>query len=77
MKKNGGIKMVKLGKRTLGITLLIIYINFKFLQKYKDIIAFVLVLAGFLYMLIFGILHNTVTGDGLSLVQLIKSGRII
>ena len=69
--------MKKAIKRILGIILLIIYITFKFLQKYKDIVAFVLVLAGFLYMLIFGILHNTVTGDGLSLVQLIKSGRII
>lgn len=69
--------MKKTTKRILGIILLIIYITFKFLQKYKDIIAFVLVLAGFLYMLVFGILHNTVTGDGLSLVQLIKNGRII
>ena len=69
--------MKKTTKRILGIILLIIYITFKFLQKYKDVIAFVLVLAGFLYMFIFGILHNTVTGDGLSLVQLIKSGRII
>ena len=69
--------MVKLGKRILGIILLSVYIIFKFLQKYKDVIAFILILAGFLYMLIFGILHNTVTGDGLSLVQLIKSGRII
>ena len=69
--------MKKATKRILGIILLIAYIIFKFLQKYKDIIAFVLVLAGFLYMFIFGILHNTVYGDGLSLVQLIKSGRII
>ena len=69
--------MRKAIKRTLGIILLIIYITFKFLQKYKDIIAFVLVLAGFLYMLIFGILHNTLYGDGLSLIQLVKSGRII
>ena len=69
--------MKKATKRILGIILLIIYISFKFLQKYKDTIAFILVLAGFLYMFIFGILHNTVTGDGLSLVQLIKSGRII
>ena len=69
--------MKKAIKKTLGIILLIVYITFKFLQKYKDIIAFILVLAGFLYMFIFGILHNTVTGDGLSLVQLIKSGRII
>lgn len=69
--------MKKVAKKILGIILLIIYITFKFLQKYKDVIAFVLVLAGFLYMLVFGILHNTVTGDGLSLVQLIKNGRII
>ena len=69
--------MKKKIKRILGIILLIIYIIFKFLQKYKDIIAFILLLTGFLYMLIFGILHNTVYGDGLSLVQLIKSGRII
>ena len=69
--------MKKTTKRILGIILLIIYITFKFLQKYKDIIAFALVLAGFLYMLIFGVLHNTVYGDGLSLVQLVKSGRII
>lgn len=69
--------MKKTIKRILGIILLIIYIIFKFLQKYKDIIAFILLLTGFLYMLIFGILHNTVYGDGLSLVQLIKSGRII
>ncbi len=69
--------MKKVIKRILGIILLIVYITFKFLQKYKDIIAFVLVLASFLYMLIFGVLHNTVCGDGLSLVQLIKSGRII
>ena len=69
--------MKKATKRILGIILLIAYIIFKFLQKYKDIIAFVLVLAGFLYMFIFGILHNTVTGDGWSLVQLIKSGSII
>ena len=69
--------MKKATKRILGIILLIIYIIFKFLQKYKNIIAFILVLAGFLYMFIFGILHNTVYGDGLSLVQLIKNGRII
>lgn len=69
--------MKKAIKRILGIILLTIYIIFKFLQKYKDTIAFVLVLAGFLYMLMFGILHNTVTGDGLGLVQLMKSGRII
>ena len=69
--------MKKATKRILGVILLIVYIIFKFLQKYKDIIAFILLLAGFVYMLIFGILHNTVTGDGLSLVQLIKSGRII
>lgn len=69
--------MKKTIKRTLGVVLLTIYIIFKFLQKYKDIIAFILILAGFLYMLIFGVLHNTVYGDGLSLVQLIKSGRII
>ncbi|MDY5984768.1 MAG: hypothetical protein SPI94_04785 [Candidatus Onthovivens sp.] len=69
--------MKKATKRTLGIILLIIYITFKFLQKYKDIITFILILAGFLYMLIFGILHNTVYGDGLSLVQLIKNGHII
>ena len=69
--------MKKTIKRILGIILLIIYIIFKFLQKYKDIIAFILLLTGFLYMLIFGILHNTVYGDGLSLVQLIQSGRII
>ena len=69
--------MKKTTKRILGVALLIVYITFKFLQKYKDIVAFILVLAGFLYMLIFGILHNTVYGDGLSLVQLIKSGRII
>lgn len=69
--------MKKVTKRILGILLLIIYITFKFLQKYKDIIACILILAGFLYMLIFGILHNTVTGDGLSLLQLIKNGRTI
>ena len=69
--------MKKTIKRILGIILLTIYIIFKFLQKYKDIIAFILLLTGFLYMLIFGILHNTVYGDGLSLVQLIKSGHII
>ena len=69
--------MKKAIKRILGIILLIIYIIFKFLQKYKDVIACILILAGFLYMLIFGILHNTVYGDGLSLVQLIKNGRII
>ena len=69
--------MKKATKRILGIILLIIYITFKFLQKYKDIIAFILLFASFLYMFIFGILHNTVTGDGLSLVQLVKSGRII
>ena len=69
--------MVKLGKRILGILLLIIYIIFKFLQKYKDIIAFILLLAFLTYMLIFGVLHNTVYGDGLNLVQLIKNGRII
>ena len=69
--------MKKTIKRILGIILLTIYIIFKFLKKYKDIIAFILLLTGFLYMLIFGILHNTVYGDGLSLVQLIKSGRII
>ena len=69
--------MKKVAKRILGIILLIIYIIFKFLQKYKDIIACILVLASFLYMLIFGVLHNTVYGDGLSLIQLIKNGRII
>ena len=69
--------MKKATKRILGITLLIIYIIFKILQKYKNTIAFILILGGFLYMFIFGILHNTVTGDGLSLVQLVKSGRII
>ena len=69
--------MKKTTKRILGIILLTSYIIFTFLQKYKDIIAFILLLTGFLYMLIFGILHNTVYGDGLSLVQLIKSGRII
>lgn len=69
--------MKKATKRILGIILLIVYITFKFLQKYKDVIACILILAFFSYMLIFGILHNTVTGDGLSLVQLIKSGRII
>lgn len=69
--------MKKVAKRILGIILLIVYITFKFLQKYKDIIACILILAFFTYMLMCGILHNTVTGDGLSLVQLIKSGRII
>ena len=69
--------MMNATKRILGIILLIIYIIFKLLQKYKNIIAFILVLASFLHMFIFGILHNTVYGDGLSLVQLIKSGRII
>ena len=69
--------MVKLGKRILGILLLIIYITFKFLQKHKDVIACILILAFFAYMLMYGILHNTVYGDGLSLIQLIKSGRII
>lgn len=69
--------MIKLGKRILGIIVLIIYITFKFLQKYKDVIACILLLVFFTYMLMYGVLHNTVTGDGLSLVQLIKSGRII
>ena len=69
--------MKKVAKRILGIILLTIYIIFKFLQKYKDIIACILILAFFTYMLMYGVLHNTVTGDGLSLVQLIKSGRII
>lgn len=69
--------MKKTTKRILGIFLLIIYITFKFLQKYKDVIACILVLAFFAYMLMYGILHNTVYGDSLSLVQLIKSGRII
>lgn len=69
--------MIKLGKRILGIIVLIIYITFKFLQKYKDVIACILILVFFTYMLMYGILHNTVTGDGLSLVQLIKNGRII
>lgn len=69
--------MVKLGKRILGIILLIVYITFKFLQKYKNVIACILLLAFFAYMLMYGVLHNTVYGDGLSLVQLIKSGRII
>lgn len=69
--------MKKTTKRILGIILLIIYTIFKFLQKYKDIISCILILTVFLYMLIFGILHNTVSGDGLSLVQLIKSGHII
>ena len=69
--------MKKVAKRILGIILLIVYITFKFLQKHKDAIAFVLVLVFFAYMLMYGILHNTVYGDGLSLVQLIKSGRII
>lgn len=69
--------MRKTIKKTLGILLLIAYIVFNFLKRHKDIIIYVLVLASFLYMLIFGVLHNTVTGDGLSLVQLIKNGRII
>ena len=69
--------MKEVMKRILGILLLIIYITFKFLQKYKDIIVCILILTSFLYMLIFGVLHNTVYGDGLSLLQLIKSGRII
>lgn len=69
--------MVKLGKRILGIVLLIIYITLKNLKKHKDVVVYILVLASFIYMLIFGILHNTVTGDGLSLIQLIKNGRII
>lgn len=69
--------MKKVAKRILGIILLIVYITFKFLQKYKDVIACILILTFFTYMLMYGILHNTVTGDGLSLVQLIKSGRII
>ncbi|MCI7206235.1 MAG: hypothetical protein MSA15_09640 [Clostridium sp.] len=69
--------MKKAIKRILGIILLIIYITFKFLQKYKDVIACILLLVFFEYMLMYGILHNTVTGDGLSLVQLVKSGRII
>lgn len=69
--------MKKAIKRILGIILLIIYITFKFLQKHKDAITCGLILAFFTYMLIFGILHNTVYGDGLSLAQLIKSGRII
>lgn len=69
--------MKKVVKRILGIILLIAYITFKFLQKYKDIIACILILAFFTYMLMYGVLHNTVTGDGLSLVQLIKNGRII
>lgn len=69
--------MKKAIKRILGIILLTIYIIFKILQKYKDVIACILILAFFTYVLMYGILHNTVTGDGLSLVQLIKSGRII
>lgn len=69
--------MKKAIKRTFGVVLLIVYIIFKFLQKYKDVIACILILAFFAYMLMYGILHNTVTGDGLSLVQLVKSGRII
>lgn len=69
--------MKKTTERILGITLLIIYITFKLLQKYKDIIACILILAFLAYMLMYGILHNTVYGDGLSLVQLIKSGRVI
>ena len=69
--------MKKTIKRILGIILLTIYIIFKFLQKYKDIIACILILAFLAYMLMYGILHNTVYGDGLSLVQLIKSGRVI
>ena len=69
--------MKKTIKRILGIILLIIYIIFKFLQKYKDVIACILILAFFAYMLMYGFLHNTVYGDGLSLVQLIKSGHII
>lgn len=69
--------MKKAIKRILEIILLTIYIIFKFLQKYKDVIACILILVFFTYMLMFGILHNTVTGDGLGLVQLIKSGRII
>lgn len=69
--------MKKATKRILGIILLIIYIIFKFLQKYKDVIACILILVFFAYMLMFGILHNTVTGDGLNLIQLIKNSRII
>ncbi len=69
--------MKKVTKRILGIILLIIYITFKILQKHRNVIFGILVLASFVYILIFGILHNTVTSDGLSLVQLIKSGRII
>ena len=64
--------MKKVIKRTLGIVLLVAYITFKFLKKHKDTIIYILVLAGFVYMLIFGILHNTVYGDGLSLLQLSK-----
>lgn len=69
--------MRKVVKRILGIILLIIYISFKFLQKHKDVIACILILVFFAYMLMYGILHNTATGDGLSLVQLMKSGCII
>ena len=69
--------MKKTTKRILGVALLIVYITFKFLQKYKDIVAFILVLAGKLYILIFGNIHNTVYGDGLSLEKKKKSGRII
>lgn len=64
--------MGKIGKRILGIILLIIYIIFNFLRKHKNFIFSILVLASFVFMLIFGILHNTVYGDGLSLLQLIK-----
>ena len=60
--------MKKATKRILGIILLIVYITFKLLQKHKDIIAFILILTSFLYMFIFGVLHNTVYGDGLSLI---------
>lgn len=64
--------MKKAIKKILGIILLIIYITFNFLRKHKDFIFSILVLASFLFMLTFGILHNTVYGDGLSLLQLIK-----
>ncbi len=69
--------MEKIIKRILGIVLLVAYIIFNFLKKHKDTIIYILVLAGFVYMLIFGILHNTVYGDGLGLIKLIKNGRII
>lgn len=69
--------MGRIEKKIIGIILLIIYITFKFLQKNKKIIGYILVIMVLVYALMFGILHNTTTGDGLNLFQLLKNGRII